>query len=264
MIDLCTNCGRATEFNVGLERVGLVVCPGCGAGYRKLKGDAKKHKAQHAAVRPVDDYDLEDIKDDSAVPKPINFSMGTNDELLVITCRWRPTRLLYPMPLTILSAVLLLLLLVNAIPILTSDVGVSSTWNLAKALLILIPLMFITGIASLPGLVYYLRTTRIMADANEITVQSGPLPGGRITVNRSDVATIFSRLKTRHPKGLYAIYNYDVYATLKDGRRIRLVGRLPRPDQALYIEQQLENWINLSNHNPGKADGVEDVEVVPA
>ena len=89
--------------------------------------------------------------------------------------------------------------------------------------------------------VMFLNSTVVSVDASRVLVRHGPLPSlfGRSTaIERADIAQLYS-----------AKYGalYAVEAKLKSGKTQRLVAPLVAPEQALFIEQQVERALGLQD-----------------
>jgi hypothetical protein len=89
--------------------------------------------------------------------------------------------------------------------------------------------------------VMFVNSTVVSVDASRVLVRHGPLPSlfGRSTsIERSDIAQLYSA----NYGALYA-----VEAKLKSGKTQRLVAPLVAAKQALFIEQQVERALCLSD-----------------
>jgi hypothetical protein len=89
--------------------------------------------------------------------------------------------------------------------------------------------------------VMFVNSTVLSVDANRVLVRHGPLPslfGRSTTIERSDITQLYS-----------AKYGalYAVEAKLKSGKTQRLVAPLVAPEQALFIEQQVERALGLKD-----------------
>ena len=98
------------------------------------------------------------------------------------------------------------------------------------------------------GLAYFvlglwLNTTRIQAGGEELTVKTGPLPWrGNRRFTKQELQQLF--VVERHgPKGSV---RYELCAVTRDGRR-KTVLRLPREDQARFLEMRLEEALGIED-----------------
>lgn len=102
------------------------------------------------------------------------------------------------------------------------------------------------------GLAYYtlaglLNHTTVWVDMGQLVVKHHPLPwGGNKQFFASNIEQVYSREKV-HRSDNGVNYTYEVYAQLHDNREEKLLGRLQKPSQALYIEQALEDHIGIQD-----------------
>jgi hypothetical protein len=102
------------------------------------------------------------------------------------------------------------------------------------------------------GLTYFtlagfLNTTTIQVAMDELTIQHGPLPWfGNHRLSVHDLDQLYSQQEmNRNRNGVS--YSYKVNAVTKGNRKITLVSGLTEADQALFIEQQLENYMRIKD-----------------
>lgn len=101
------------------------------------------------------------------------------------------------------------------------------------------------------GLTYYtlagfLNSTLIRVSPSQIGVAHRPLPWwGRRQIDSSAIAQIFC--KERITRGKTTTITYEVLAATHAGAQEKLVGGLPNSDQALYLEQEIERFLNIKD-----------------
>jgi hypothetical protein len=108
------------------------------------------------------------------------------------------------------------------------------------------------------GLTYFtiagfLNRTTIEVAGDVLTVRHGPLPWpGNRTVPVADVEQFYCQEKThvgRHSGPHYShptvSWTYQVCAVLKDGHKVTVLSGLHDKDRALFIEQQLEEYLDI-------------------
>lgn len=106
------------------------------------------------------------------------------------------------------------------------------------------------------GLTYFtiaslLNTTRIRVANGQLSVRHGPLPWlGSCDISVDDIEQIFCSEKTKHGENGSHTF-YGVNAMLTDGRKIKLVSGLSEADQALYIEQTIEDHLHIPDRPVG-------------
>ncbi len=102
------------------------------------------------------------------------------------------------------------------------------------------------------GLTYYtlagfFNRTRILVSRREVAITHEPLPWlGNVRLNVMDLEQLYCQEEANQGKnGTY--YRYQLSALLKDGRKIKLLSNLSKPDTALFIEQQIEKWLKIKD-----------------
>jgi len=102
------------------------------------------------------------------------------------------------------------------------------------------------------GLTYYtiagfVNRSVIRAGQGLIEIRHGPLPWpGNKTLVSHEVEQCYSKEKIHHGKnGTH--YTYTIHALMTNGRRETVVSGLTDTEQALYIEQQLEQFLGIQD-----------------
>ena len=100
------------------------------------------------------------------------------------------------------------------------------------------------------GLIYnifagFLNITEIRIAQGILSIQHKPLPWpGNKSVQSNDIDQIYCKEHVRRNKGNYT-YTYQVVVRLKSGIHEKLLKSLPKPEQALFIEQELEKYLEI-------------------
>jgi hypothetical protein len=93
--------------------------------------------------------------------------------------------------------------------------------------------------------------TVVEATRQGLTIRHGPLPwAGNRHMERAELKQLFSSSRVIQGKNSSTTV-YELNALTSDGRRVKLLGSLDDPGQALYLEQSLEKRL-----------GIQDVPVV--
>jgi hypothetical protein len=93
----------------------------------------------------------------------------------------------------------------------------------------------------------FLNRTRIRTTGRRIRVDHGPLPWlGNRTVDADSIEQLFCREKRQRTRSGER-YSYEVRALLKNGRQVTLVGNLVEPEEAAYLEQQIEGRLGIQD-----------------
>jgi hypothetical protein len=124
--------------------------------------------------------------------------------------------------------------------------GFQDTFDL---IFFLLPLLFIIlGI----GLTYYVLTgytnkTQVDVDFNSITIRHGPLPfWGNKKVSSKTIKQLYCK-KEVFFDSRYRYISFAVHAITNDRRNIKLLSGLDNSEQALFIEQEIERFLNIKD-----------------
>lgn len=90
-----------------------------------------------------------------------------------------------------------------------------------------------------------LNTTTITVGDDELSVRHHPLPWpGGLRVPAAELAQLFTEEQITETKNGVS-RSYHLGAVLKDGTKQRILANLPEPDQALFLEQQIEERLGI-------------------
>jgi hypothetical protein len=92
-----------------------------------------------------------------------------------------------------------------------------------------------------------LNSTRISAESGLIRIRHSPLPWrGNLDLDASNLDQLFCKEKVNRGKnGVH--YTYEVWAVTRDGKSRKILGTSLEQDQALYIEQKLEQALGVKD-----------------
>lgn len=92
-----------------------------------------------------------------------------------------------------------------------------------------------------------LNRTTIRAQAGILRVSEGPLPWTLAkTISTKDIHQLYcKRVETRGRRGTGTVISYDVLVLLANGTSTQLVKHLEEPEQALFIEQAIEERLGI-------------------
>jgi hypothetical protein len=211
----CGSCGALIPAsNVDTQRE-LATCGQCGRlmDLRRTGGDPAPARGPATAERARPPIQL-----------PEGMSLTTTGTNLVIRRRW-------------LRAKHWLLLALFT----TAGAGVAYWWSTAGASVWLVigTLFVVSWNFNLAGM--FFNSTVVTADAAGVTVNHGPLPSlfaRNASVQRQDIDQLYA--------GAHGA-RFAVLARLKSGRDQRLIAPLISPEQALFVEQQLERILGLAD-----------------
>jgi len=104
------------------------------------------------------------------------------------------------------------------------------------------------------GLTYFVvssfvNKTTIQATASEVSVRHGPLPWpGNCQVLTAEIKQLFCT-ENHHKGRRNCRTSYDVQVLKHDNTRVKLLGGLTEVDQALFIEQQIEEHLKIRDEH---------------
>lgn len=102
------------------------------------------------------------------------------------------------------------------------------------------------------GLTYFtlatlLNRTRISVESGLLRIRHAPLPWlGNLDLDAGSLEQLFCKEKTHRGKNGVS-YTYEVWAVLKEGKSRKILGTSMEQDQALYIEQKLEQALSIKD-----------------
>jgi hypothetical protein len=181
-----------------------------------------------------------------AVPMPAGWRATHEAGSLVITHRWfKPLFTVLVFFVCIWNSLLVkwYSIALDAL----SDEGIT----FATLLLLFFPVLHVAiGV----GLSYYtlagfLNTTSIIARPGELIVKHHPMPWLHAgSINRRQLKQLYCKEKRQQNEG-EVYYTYKLCALLKNGRERILLSNLESPDQALYIEYEMEKFLGIEDRS---------------
>lgn len=94
-----------------------------------------------------------------------------------------------------------------------------------------------------------LNSSYIMINYRKISIKHKPLPWpGNIEISSNNISQIYSKEITRRTKNGTKRY-YEVHSITQDGKDKKILKNLLESQQALYIEQQIETYLGISDQN---------------
>lgn len=218
----CRNCGSPlTQRDISTE-LSVVKCPRCQALYvlpENLAGGGVKR----AIPRPL-------------VGKPKSFVVTEYAGTMEITRRWFGASLFFLVPFTLFW---------NGFLIVWHTIALTSHfWFMSVFAILHTAVGFFMIYLTLAT---FLNSTVIRVTPQWLSVKIGPLPWrGNLELSRREVIQVFCQEKiSRGENGSRA--NYEVQLVLEGNRRETLMKSLANPDEALFIEQQLERFLQLAD-----------------
>jgi len=112
--------------------------------------------------------------------------------------------------------------------------------------------LFIPHVWVAVGVTYYtlaglVNHTEIRVDANQLTVTHGPLPyWGNKQFSSDTLGQLYSKKRTHRTKRT-TTYTYELHAYTRTGRSVTLLKGLDKPQQALFLEQEIERFLDIKD-----------------
>jgi hypothetical protein len=107
-----------------------------------------------------------------------------------------------------------------------------------------------------PALAGFLNTTVIRVNPNQLKISHGPLPAfGNRRLDPKFIEQLYVRQHAHRHKNSVS-YTYEVYLKIKYGRDQKLLENLDTPEQALFVEQEIERFLGIRDERiPGEVGG---------
>lgn len=95
----------------------------------------------------------------------------------------------------------------------------------------------------------WVNSTNIKVDASELSVVHGPLPWpGALSLNPSELKQLYTvEIISRNSRGSGSTYSYELQCRTEEGKRIKLVTGLQSIEHCLYLEQQIEEFLEIED-----------------
>ncbi|MBN1872701.1 MAG: hypothetical protein JXA33_00600 [Anaerolineae bacterium] len=169
------------------------------------------------------------------VPMPKKIQIFNTGETFQITYRWFGPQFIF----LIIFAVFW-----NGFMLMWHSIALTSgNWTMSLFGLLHTMIGLAVAYYTLVGL---LNTTTVWIQAGILGVHHHPLPWpGNKQVMASDIEQIYCKEKVSHSRKGGTHYSYEVYAALRNTDKEKLLGGLGEPEQALYIEQELERYLGI-------------------
>lgn len=181
------------------------------------------------------------------VPMPKGFKVEDTGFELKITCRWFNFRSVF-----LFLCALFFNGMIGFMSI-TLIMGISQeTGRPPLVLAVLVPFAGV-GMALLYwALAGWLNRTEIKASPTSLDIKHGPLPFPGKRLDPGNIVQLYCKERIHHHAdsdrdGASTSYSYELHAITGDGKQEKLVTGLHESEQALYLEQQLEQFLKVEN-----------------
>lgn len=218
----CPTCGTAiSPKDMNIQSV-IAKCSKCGIVF----GFADRvPNAQAAYHKPT-------------VAMPARFSLTRESTAMIISYKWFSARFLF---------LLFFCVFWDGFLVVWYSIALTSGAPLA---MILFPIIHVcVGVcltyATLTG---FINSTIIRVGKREISVQHVPLPWpGNKILRRENLEQFFCEENAHRSNRGNTTYTYSVSIVMRGGSRTKLVSSLESPEQALFIERQIENCLGIKD-----------------
>ncbi len=97
------------------------------------------------------------------------------------------------------------------------------------------------------GITGWLNVTHINVNQYDLSIQHKPLWWfGNKTIPTSNIKQVYCQVNIKRNKGSET-RNYDVFVMTQDDKSIKILSQLMKKEQALYIEQAIERFLQIEN-----------------
>lgn len=236
----CPQCGAViTPDNINIERL-VAMCAACGEVF-SFEDQVEARKAKHDQL----DSDTGEVikrkrTPEREIPLPAGMQMSDNTYDLVITRSWR-TLAVYPLLFfTMFWDGFMLLWYTIA---LTSGAGQMALFGLLHlGVGVYLTYTVLTGLFNI---------TTIEVDANEVSVTHGPVPvlawvSPTITLEVNAIEQLYVKERV-NTSSRSVSRRYEVVAITAGNRTQNLITNLSEPEQAHYIVQQIERFLQIAD-----------------
>lgn len=215
-----------------------MLCPSCGAA---IPDDSQRCEFCH---RPV----ATGFQPRPLIPRPEKFQLIDDGVELRIRWRWFNPSVFFLLPFAIAW---------NAFLVgwysLAAQMDQELPWGI-KLLFLVFPIGHVAvGLALLYGsLILLFNRSEVRIGHQELTVAHGPLPWPGVTLITDEIEQVYCTPATTQATHK-TTPGYNLQVTLKDGSTRKLLGPLTDQNEALYLEQTIEERLRIRDRSvPGE------------
>lgn len=227
-------------YNKSMPRLITLKCPDCGAKNAVSEGDArytcmycgKEQKLQAPSIDTIS----ETVRPLRELPQPADVSVEGDGETIRIERRWYSSGTVGLVIFCVLWDGFLGFWYWNALRT-HADAEMFLGPILHVAIGIVLTYFALTG---------FLNRTVVTVTRDRLSVRHGPLPWwGNRTLSTREIRQLFTKKGNVEKNGAST---YNLFCTTLDGKSTKLLSGLVSSETALFIEQQIESWLNLPDH----------------
>ena len=227
----CRRCHKPIAVeNINIQQM-IAKCGGCGAVFTFGPADASRETHSPGGTK-------------ATVPRPGSWQVAREGNQLVLTRKWFKPLFLF---------LLLFSFVWNSFLVgwysLLGGIGGEAGFSAFSLIFFIFPLGHVAvGL----GLAYYtlaglLNRTIITVDRSALSIKHRPLPwrhSGVIAAHELD--QLYCKEERQSNKGS-SWYTYSVSALLRDGRERKIMSGLDSPEEALYLESEVERYLGITD-----------------
>lgn len=221
----CKSCGAPINDRDIDWRLKMARCEHCGTVF-------SLRDAPQAASYPQ----VRSLPERRPVSMPKGVEVATGPDILQITYRWFSAKYIFMLIFTILW---------NGFMLVWHGISLlSGAWMMSAFGLLHTAVGIGIGYYTLAGL---LNRTTVWVQGDVLRIDHAPLPWfGVKQIRASAIDQLYCREKV-HRSDNGTSYSYQVHAAMRDGSQEKLLSNLSDPEQALYIEQELERHLHITD-----------------
>jgi len=228
-----------------------LTCPSCSAPFLEQNVDTEAQIAWCESCEHI--TDLSTIEDPGGsqpkrarpeVPLPAKFTISRSSMGLEVLWRWWSPRYIF---LALFCLAWDSFLAVWYLGVFTRGLGPETLLSAVFPLI---------HVAAGVGITYstaagFLNRTRLGVQSGVLSIRHGPLPwGGNQDISTAQLDQLYCKRCMRQNKGSTTV-TFELHAVLGDGRQRKLISGLEDATQALWLEQELERYLEIEDRRIG-------------
>lgn len=230
----CEVCHKADCFDTAIS-----FCSRCNVATRDYPVDKLNNKLDNKLTNKLDS--VVSIK----INAPIGVQVERSDRELRLVKAWYDKRLIKFLLLFTIFWNIVLGIFWIVIPI---DIISSGEWTRLGELIFLMPFTVVGLSFIYYSIATYKNCTVISVTNKEFTVEHVPMPWiGSQKIDPSKIIQLYVKRGASMESNSNVTYFYDLFAKLKDGKHIKILGTLPSEDVGHFLEKQIEEYLRIAD-----------------
>lgn len=232
----CLNCAAPLDSQNIDRHLGIIRCLHCNSIFDLTRMAPVNQRAKESLSQ------AEQVKPPIALTLPEGYEMQKERNRLHITKRWRGQKKPFSLLFGLMFACVWLVMV---------GYQITSLWSVERPLIVLFMIPFaVVGIHLLyKSVANIVNITQLQVDQSKVQIRHFPLPWYPApSLSAHEIEQVFVKQRSNvHHKGKNNVttqQNFEVAAALQDGRKVVLFKALKQLEHALYIEQQIEQFLS--------------------